>query len=570
MTGDVARRRSGASTYIEDGAGEPVVLIHGVGLNAAIWAPQIEALSKTHRVIALDMAGHGQSARPPVSAGLADYVDQLTKLLDDLEIEKANLIGHSMGGLVALGFALANPDRVLRLGVLNGVYQRSPEARAAVAARSAEVAAGTSMGDIEKPLARWFGESPSPARETTRAALLAMSPSSYAVAYRIFAEADRLFVGQLGKLAMPTLFATGSADPNSTPAMSEAMAAAVQRGRARIFEGAGHMMALAQPVQVNLALRYLLAEPLTPFAPNDLRQAFGSFMTGVTVITTMDQGGLPRGFTANSFTSVSLDPPLLLICIGKKAMSHETFSKSPGFAVNILSEFQKDVSGIFASKRSDKFNDVHWHKSATGNPLIDGAIAWFDCTRYEALDAGDHVVIMGAIRSFSSSDVNPLGYARGGYVTLGLEQAAVNAASGGHTIVGAILECQGKLVMVRDAAGRLGLPEVGRDTVGSASRLVAFLRDKGVTADLGFLFAVFENPGTHVQTIYYRGDAAVAESSSAVLVGFDAWDGLPDDATRVMLRRYSRERLQGRFKIYAGDHERGTVQTLDGPPTPRA
>ena len=86
-----------------------------------------------------------------------------------------------------------------------------------------------------------------------------------------------------------------------------------------------------------------------------MRTAFGSFMTGVTIVTTAGVDGSPRGFTANSFTSVSIEPPLLLICIGKSAASMEVFRKAHGFAVNILAEDQKDTSVLFASKRPDKF-----------------------------------------------------------------------------------------------------------------------------------------------------------------------------------------------------------------------
>ena len=169
--------------------------------------------------------------------------------------------------------------------------------------------------------------------------------------------------------------------------------------------------------------------------------------------TTIEPLGEPRGFTANSFTSVSLDPPILLICIAKSASNWRVSSRrTPGFAVNILAEDQKDVSGIFASKRADKFADVGWTTSANGQPIIKGSLSWFDCARREVIDAGDHIILLGAIRAFDTRDANPLGYARGGYVTLGLEQAAVNAASQSHTVVGAILECNGRLVAERDAA----------------------------------------------------------------------------------------------------------------------
>lgn len=549
--------------WLERGEGEALLLIHGVGLNAEAWAPQIAALSETHRVIALDMPGHGGSAL--AGPELADYVAQAIALLDHLGLAAANVVGHSMGGLVAIGLALSHPDRVLRLGVLNSVHERSPEARQAVEARAAEIAACGTCGDIEQPIRRWLGAGDTPLHQQLRGWLSAIDPAAYARAYRVFATGDRLFSGRLGALQMPALFATGADDPNSTPQMAEAMAAAVPRGRAAVLPGQRHMMNLVDPQATKRLIRDLLSQPLRSFDARSLRNAFGSFMTGVTVVTTIDADGAPRGFTANSFTSVSLDPPLLLICIAKTAASCAVFSKTPGFAVNILAEDQKDVSGIFASKRPDKFAEVTWHGSAQGQPVITGALAWFDCARREVIDAGDHVILLGAVRDFAAREANPLGYARGGYVTLGLEQAAVNAASRSHTVVGAILECEGRLVVERDGpSGALRLPEVGRSGAsGTASLLSADLARKGIAAQIAFLFAVFENPHTHVQSIYYRGEAA-AVPGGTLLLPFDAlpYEAFAEEAVRVMLRRYAEERQQGRFRIYSGNHERGEVRAL--------
>ena len=106
------RKSLGGTSFIEKGEGEALLLIHGVGLNAEAWAPQIEAFSATHRVIALDLFGHGASAAPPENAMLDDYVQQARRLLDDLGISQANVVGHSMGGLVAMGLAML----VARLG----------------------------------------------------------------------------------------------------------------------------------------------------------------------------------------------------------------------------------------------------------------------------------------------------------------------------------------------------------------------------------------------------------------------------------------------------------------------
>lgn len=561
------RQSLGGTSFIEAGNGEPLLLIHGVGMNADVWQPQIAAFAGTHRVIAIDMLGHGSSVLPPPEATLDDYVQQARRLLDDLGISSANVVGHSMGGLVAMGLAIAKPQRVKRLAVLNSVFERTPEARAAVEARAAEVASGAPL-DHGPALDRWFGPEQTTLRAATLATLSAVNRQGYATAYRIFATADRLFSDSLDRILCPALFATGADDPNSTPAMAEAMAAGAPRATSAVIAGARHAMTLTHPEEVNALLRALLERRLSPFDARELRTAFGSFMTGVTIVTTAGIDGTPRGFTANSFTSVSLEPPLLLICIGKSAASVDVFRQAKGFAVNILSEQQKDTSVLFASKRPDKFEVASWRPGPHGNPLIDGSAAWFDCARYQVIDAGDHIILMGQIEAFSYTDANPLGYARGGYITLGLEQAAVNAASSAsRTVVGAILETDDRLILLPDGRpGGLALPEVGRTGAsGSASQLHALLAREGIEAQLGFLFAVFENPGTREQCIYYRGEALLHARGRPVLASFDdiPWDRLPDEATRSMLRRYAAERKIGRFKVYSGDHRQGTVRAVD-------
>jgi Flavin reductase like domain len=204
--------------------------------------------------------------------------------------------------------------------------------------------------------------------------------------------------------------------------------------------------------------------------------------------------------------------------------------------------------------------------SAGGNALLAETTAWFDCTTHEVVEAGDHVILIGRVEEFSTSDRGPLGYVRGGYVTLGLEQAAVNAATGaGRTVVGAILECQGQLVLMADAkTGTLHLPEVGRTGAsGTVSTLQGNLAKSGIVASLGFLFAVYENVELKLQSIYYRGEAIAAGSGQ--LFDFDnlPWARFADPAVAIMVQRYVEERLEGRFKIYSGDHERGVFKTLE-------
>ena len=305
--------------------------------------------------------------------------------------------------------------------------------------------------------------------------------------------------------------------------------------------------------------------------PMELRKALGAFVTGVTVVTTCESDGTPRGFTANSFTSVSLDPPLVLVCIGKSALSCDVFCQCESFAINILAEDQTETSAIFASKDPDKFARASWRAGAGGSPIIEDTAAWIECARHEVVEAGDHVILMGRVTDLAHTASNPLGFCRGSYVKFGLERDAV-AAPGQQTRIGAILEHEGRILMLREeggenakdtfvlpAAARLG----GPDEPGS---LLATLLDLGIEAKITFLFAVYESDSGDEHRVYYRGDMVTnpAEGGQISLFGFDEipWDGITDGALRDMLVRYVAERSENRFGIYVGDNERGQVQSL--------
>lgn len=307
--------------------------------------------------------------------------------------------------------------------------------------------------------------------------------------------------------------------------------------------------------------------------PRELRNVLGAFATGVTVVTTLDGEATPRGFTANSFTSVSLDPPLVLVCLARGAASLPAFQNAAGYAVNILAEDQRDVSRTFASRIEDRFATVAWHPGPAGNPVLDGTSAWLDCSMHQTVDAGDHVILIGRVCGCGHAPLNPLGYCRGAYVTFGLEQKAVEAR-GRETLIGAILERDGRILLVDDpATGGLTLPTAETlGEAGSGGGLLGSLAKLGVTADLSFLFAVFEENNGRQVSIHYRGKLleGPASGSGGHLVPFDAipWSRLPTDAMRSMLQRYVSERREDCFGIYVGDAVSGTVRTLS--PNPEA
>ena len=234
----------------------PIVLLHGVGLRAEAWNAQIDALAPRYRVVAPDLPGHGQSPAPTAER-LGAFTDAVAQLLE----EPGLVVGHSMGALIALDLAGRYPDRVDGLAALNSVFRRSDSARAAVKAR-ADRLDGQSVGDPGPTLHRWFGDSPSPERAACESWLRANDPEGYRIAYGVFARSDGPSSASLKALAVPALFMTGEAEPNSTPAMSRAMADLAPQGQAVIVPGAAHMLPMTHAETVNAALLDLAADCL--------------------------------------------------------------------------------------------------------------------------------------------------------------------------------------------------------------------------------------------------------------------------------------------------------------------
>ena len=144
----------------------------------------------------------------------------------------------------------------------------------------------------------------------------------------------------------------------------------------------------------------------------------GHFATGVTIITTRDVDGKPYGLTANAVCSVSLTPPLLLVCVDKRAESHPAFERSKLFAINILGLDHQDLSRRFAVSGGDKFVDVAHRDGTTGVPVLEGVVAAVECRVVDVHDAGDHTIIVAEVEATRAENGSPLMYYRGGYAQL--------------------------------------------------------------------------------------------------------------------------------------------------------
>ena len=150
----------------------------------------------------------------------------------------------------------------------------------------------------------------------------------------------------------------------------------------------------------------------------DLRNAMGLFATGVTIITTKDASGKPFGLTANAFSSLSLDPPMLLICVDKGVDCYACFDESKVFAVNFLSLTQEELSTRFATKGIEKFEGLSYRVGELGVALLDGALAHFECTVAHAHEGGDHTIYVGEVQKLVTMEGDPLLFYQGKYRSL--------------------------------------------------------------------------------------------------------------------------------------------------------
>ena len=166
--------------------------------------------------------------------------------------------------------------------------------------------------------------------------------------------------------------------------------------------------------------------------PDDaaLRRTLGGFVTGVTVVTARGSDGAAFGFTANSFTAVSLAPPLVLVCVGDAVQGVETFRTCGRFAISILSDSQRALSRSFADDAPNLFPATDWRDGPHGSPILRDGLGWLECAAERRIDAGDHMILVGRVLAHECSDRRPLVYYRGGYASLGSEGRSEGARPG--------------------------------------------------------------------------------------------------------------------------------------------
>lgn len=240
------------------GEGPPVVLIHGLGLNRECWDWTVPALADRYRVVIYDLYGHGESAPPPEAPSLSMFAGQLADLMDHLKIERAAIVGFSLGGMIARRFAQDFSARAAALAILHSPHRRTPEAQAAIIARVEQAREDGPAATVEAALDRWFTEDYRAGNPEmmgrVRGWVLANDPAIYPKIYRVLAEGVAEIVAPDPPLSLPVLAMTGDEDYGNGPEMTRAIAAEIKGGEAVILAGLRHMALAESPQAVNAPL----------------------------------------------------------------------------------------------------------------------------------------------------------------------------------------------------------------------------------------------------------------------------------------------------------------------------
>ena len=230
---------------------EVVALIHGLGLNRQIWRDYIAALSSDYRVLSYDLFGHGESSAPPNLPDLTTYSEQLLSLLDELEIDRAALLGFSLGGMINRRMAMDHGDRVSALAILNSPHERTPEAQRLVEERAFDSAQGGPGATLDATIERWFTEgfrnSQTDYIQQVRDWVLANDATLYAQCRQVLATGVIELIDPKPSITHPTLVITCENDSGSTPAMSHGIAREIEGAETVIVPHLQHMGLVERP-----------------------------------------------------------------------------------------------------------------------------------------------------------------------------------------------------------------------------------------------------------------------------------------------------------------------------------
>lgn len=379
---------------VEDPA---ILLVHGAGQTRSVWGTVAEGLEQAgRRVIAYDLRGHGASDWPTDGRYEIDaHVEDLRAVLAQLETRPV-VVATNLGGWIAT---------------------------LALSRDAANLAAGLVLADMP------IGADPIVASEIGERLRKAPERGGQCWDPRAIATIDLDVIGErliaaAPALNLPILVLRGGTGWISRTRRAGEFDMALPTAEVAEVENIDLLVVTDRTEAfLGLLLDFLerkqprsLAEFRAGSDARTLRDAMGCFATGITIVTAVGPDGAPVGLTANSFTSVSLDPPLLLVCIANNAGTAPILRESEWFGVNVLQTSQQQTSNRFAGKGEDRFGSTAWHPGEGGIPVIDGSLASFECRRNAVHNGGDHLILVGeVVRAQFEPRRDPLLYFRGKY-----------------------------------------------------------------------------------------------------------------------------------------------------------
>ncbi len=376
-----------------------VLLVHGLGQTSQVWGDAADALAAAGRhVISLDLRGHGESEWP--SDGRYDFdafVDDLRAVLAQLP-KRPVIVAASFSGWIATA-ALKEDAAQLASGlVLADVPTGADVQKFGLIGHDLDEQANVESGE-----AQW-----------DRRLLDSLD----------FSKIPERLLDAAQAIAIPMLFVRGASSRLVSESDAAAFVATFPQGEGVSVEDEDLLIASDRTEIFNALLLDFLERKHPRFAPEfregsdarTFRDALGCFATGVTIITAMDSEGAPIGLTANSFTSVSLDPPLLLVCVANNSSSAAVLRAADRFAVNVLQIGQQPTSNRFAGKVEERFANTPWEVGEFGTPVLTGSLASFECGRDAVHEGGDHFILVGRVmKAMFEPRRDPLLYFRGKY-----------------------------------------------------------------------------------------------------------------------------------------------------------
>ena len=254
------------TAYELRGQGPAVVLVHGMGLNRAMWQWLLPALTPRFQVLSFDLIGHGESADPAGPPDLQTFAAQIIELLDACGLTRCAVVGFSLGGMIARRFAIDHPNRMSALAILHSAHDRSAAERAAIGRRVETVRQSGPAATVDAALARWFTDDfrtrHPEMMDLVRRWVTANRKEVYAPIYRVLAEGDAEIADPIAEIRCPTLVMTGAEDFGNSPDMAQRMASAIPGARIAILPGLRHMALAEDPTTFNAPLVSFLTEML--------------------------------------------------------------------------------------------------------------------------------------------------------------------------------------------------------------------------------------------------------------------------------------------------------------------